>query len=276
MPSNYHPPQETKSDKPRSKTLMTLQRRGQIIDLLKQKREVRVNELADLFQVSEVTIRSDLDQLEREGRLLRDRGGAIAAAGGSELKGLLGIEKRSVLQVEEKSRIARVAAQLVQPGDMIIMDAGTTVVEMAKHLKNITPLTVVTNALNVALEVSARTEAHVILLGGNLSRESSSTLGSLAEHTLADLNVSKAFLGTQAFDLAHGLSDTTMEIAQIKRAMIRSARQVILLTDSAKWALSGFIKVAPLSSLHKIVTDTNFPPEARAAVEEMGIELLLA
>jgi DeoR family transcriptional regulator of aga operon len=128
----------------------------------------------------------------------------------------------------------------------------------------------------VALEVSAKTEAHIILLGGNLSRESSSTLGSLAEQTLGELRVQTAFLGTQAFDLEHGLTDTTLEIAQVKRAMIRAARRVILLTDSSKLGQSGFIKVAPLTAFQTIITDTALPPEAKAELERLGIELILA
>ncbi len=255
---------------------MTLQRRAQIADLVQQEGEVRVNELAGLFLVSEVTIRSDLDYLEKEGQLTRDRGGAVAIGNNRLVKTLLGIDKRACLHLDEKQRIAQAAAELVRPGDTIIMDAGTTVVEMARHLANIPSLTVVTNALNVALEVGARTSAEVILLGGKLSREASCTLGPLASQTLKDLVVQKVFLGTQALDLDHGITDTTMEIAQIKRAMIQSAHEVILLSNSSKWGHAGFIKVAPLQAVHTLVSDTDLPAEARTALEQVGIKLLLA
>jgi DeoR family transcriptional regulator of aga operon len=254
---------------------MILQRRAQIAELVRQSGAVRVAELAERFQVSEVTIRNDLVQLEKQGQIIRDRGGALPLDHARELTSLLAVEQRSQLQIAEKQRIARAAAQLVSPGDTILMDAGTTVVEMAPHLAGITPLTVVTNALNVALAVAARTDAQVILLGGNLSRESSSTLGSIAEHTLAELLVQKAFLGTQAFDLEHGFTDTTLEIAQIKRAMIKAARRVILLTDSSKLGQSGFIKVAPLTAVQTLITDTSLPDEARAALEGLGVEVVL-
>jgi DeoR/GlpR family transcriptional regulator of sugar metabolism len=257
---------------------MTLYRRAQIADTVRQRGVARVSELADLFQVSEVTIRNDLIRLEQEGQLVRDRGGAIAIDGTSNtnaVHSLLSVEHRSVLHHEEKQRIARVAAQMVKPGDTIIMDAGTTVVEMAPHLSNVSPLTVVTNALNVATEMGASTNAQIILLGGTLSRESSSTVGPLAEQSLNGMVVQKLFLGTQALDLDNGLTDTTLEIAQVKREMIRAARQVILLTDSSKWGSAGFIKVVPLTAVHTVITDTNLPDDARAAVERLDIHLIL-
>ncbi len=155
------------------------------------------------------------------------------------------------------------------------MDAGTTVVEMASHLAGIIPLTVVTNALNVALTIGAATEAQVIFLGGTLSREASSTVGPLAEQTLANLAVQKVFLGTQALDLESGLTDTTLEIAQVKRAMIKAAKQVFLLADSSKWDQTGFIKVAQLQEIDTLISDEKFPASARMAVERLGIRLIL-
>jgi DeoR/GlpR family transcriptional regulator of sugar metabolism len=254
---------------------MILQRRAQIAELVRQSGSARVADLAGRFQVSEVTIRNDLEQLEKQGQLVRDRGGALPLDHAREITSLLAVEQRAHLQIVEKQRIARAAARLVEPGDTILMDAGTTVVEMAPHLAGIEPLTVVTNALNVALEISTKTNARVILLGGNFSRESSSTLGSLAENTLRELLVQKAFLGTQAFDLEHGFTDTTLEIAQIKRAMIKAARRTILLTDASKLNRHGFIKVAPITAVQTIVTDTGLPAEVRVELERLGIELLI-
>lgn len=254
---------------------MTHQRRARIADLVREQGAMRVNELAARFQVSEVTIRNDLGQLEKNGQLVRDRGGAVPVGSARQITSLLAVEERAHLQTDEKRRIARAAAALVSPGDTIIMDAGTTVVEMAPFLAGIASLTVVTNALNVALEVAARTSARIILLGGTFSRESSSTLGSLAEQTLGGLLVQKAFLGVQAFDLENGLTDTTHEIAEAKRAMIRASRRVILLADSTKLGRSGFIKVAPLTAVHTLISDTGLPEEARAALDRLGVEVAL-
>ena len=258
-----------------AKAPLTQHRRRQILDPVKSDGAAHVSALARKFGVSAVTIRNDLARLQATGELLRDRGGAITAPAPRQVKHLLGLSARAALNLEAKQRIGKAAAQFVQPGDTIIMDAGTTVVEMAPHLAGISPLTVVTNALNVALTIGAAGDAQVILLGGMLSREASSTVGPLTEQTLADLSVGKVFLGTQALDLADGLTDTTLEIAQTKRAMIKAARQVILLADSAKWDHTGFIKVAALDGIDVLISDDKFPASARTAVERLGIRLIL-
>ncbi|HSI13135.1 MAG TPA: DeoR/GlpR family DNA-binding transcription regulator [Chthoniobacter sp.] len=255
---------------------MTNQRRSQIADLVRDRGSMRVIELAELFDVSEVTIRNDLVQLEKDGELVRDRGGAVPGVAPRQITSLLAVEQRSHLQPDQKRRVARAAAALVKPGDTIIMDAGTTVVEMVPYLADITPLTVVTNALNVVLEVASKTDARIIVLGGTFSREASSTIGSIAERMLGDLVVQKAFLGTQAFDIENGLTDTTLEIAEVKRAMIRAARRTVLLTDSTKLGRSGFIKVAPLTAMHTIICDEALPVEVRSALEQLGVEVTIA
>lgn len=254
---------------------MTNQRRSQIADLVRDRGSMRVTELAELFDVSEVTIRNDLVQLEKDGELVRDRGGAVPGVAPRQITSLLAVEQRSHLQPDQKRRVARAAAALVKPGDTIIMDAGTTVVEMVPFLADIKPLTVVTNALNVVLEVASKTEARIILLGGTFNREASSTIGSIAERMLGDLVVQKAFLGTQAFDIENGLTDTTLEIAEVKRAMIRAARRTVLLTDSTKLGQSGFIKVAPATAMHTIICDEALPAEVRSALEQLGIEVTI-
>jgi DeoR family transcriptional regulator of aga operon len=254
---------------------MTRHRRSRIVELVRQHGAVRVGELADQFDVSEVTIRSDLEQLERDGQLIRDRGGAIAAPS-TPVRSLLRVDQRATLNLDAKRRIGLAAATLVEPGDTIILDAGTTAIEAARGVAGITPLTVLTNALNVALELGAHSEARVILLGGTLNREASSTVGAQAEQHVGEFIAQKLFLGAQAVDFEHGLTDTTPEIAQVKRAMIRAARRVILLVDSSKWGCSGFSKVAPLTALDTIITDSALPAEARAAIEQLGIELIVA
>lgn len=250
---------------------MTRQRRLRIAELVNERGAMRVSELAREFNTSEVTIRNDLTHLENEGRLVRDRGGAIASQG--KITSLPAVEARARVRIEEKRRLARAAAEMVVSGDTIIMDAGTTVVEMASHLGAIDGLSVVTNALNVALEMGAKTEAQIYLLGGTLNRDASSTLGPVTEQQLADLKVQKLFLGTQALDLEAGLTDTTVEIAQVKRQMIRAAREVILLSDSAKWGKTGFIRVAPLNAVGTIITDSGLPDSAKTAIERLGVKL---
>lgn len=255
------------------KVLLGAERRARIGEILMQQGTVRVTELSELFGVSEVTVRADLDQMAAEGRLLRDRGGAVLLSSYPRL--LTAFEQRASICAEEKRRIGYAAARLVSPNDTIILDAGTTLMEMAKNLK-VAPLTVVTNALNVATQVGSVPDVNVIVVGGALNQETISTLGTQAERNLNDVIVQKAFLGTHALELEAGVTEISIDAAQLKQAMIRAARQVILLADSSKWGRVAFARVLPLSGVHTIVTDSNSPQETRAAIEELGVTLIVA
>jgi len=160
-------------------------------------------------------------------------------------------------------------------GGAIILDAGTTTVQMVPHLRGVGPLTVVTNALNVAIELRTLPDVRVVLLGGSLNYETFSTHGLLAEQGLEAVVVQKLFLGAQSVEPLAGVTETSPEIARVKRAMVRAARQVILVADSHKWTRTGFIKVAPFSEIQTIVSDAGLSPEARSAVERAGVELIL-
>lgn len=249
-------------------------RRTRIADLVRQQRTVRVPDLAELFQVSEVTIRSDLAQLEREGLVVRERGGAVA---NTQNQGsmLIAFEQRTHLYLDEKRRIGEAAAQMVDPGDTIIMDAGTTTVEMTRYLSHLSGLTVVTNALNIAAEMGSVPGAQTLVLGGAMNYDTFSTLGPLVEQGLEHMRVQKVFLAAQSIDTEIGVTDTSLEIAQAKRAMVNTARQVILLADSSKWSRPGFIKVVPFSSIDVVITDNQLPENARSSLAEMGVDLRL-
>lgn len=255
-----------------AKSLLATERRRRISELLTQQGAVRVDELSTLFGVSDVTIRSDLDAMAREGLLLRDRGGAVAPSYPSLITAF---RQRTRVHADEKRRIGHAAAALVKPNDTIIMDAGTTTMEMARSLVRNVPVTIVTNALNIATQVGSLSNVNVVVIGGTLSEETISTYGPQAERGLNDLNVQKVFLGTHAMEVEAGITDTTIDTAQVKQAMARAARQVILLADSSKWGRVAFAKVLPLSAVHTIVTDSGLPPEARAAIQRLGIELIV-
>jgi DeoR/GlpR family transcriptional regulator of sugar metabolism len=255
------------------KALLMRDRRSRIADLVRQHGAVRVEDLVEQFGVSAVTIRGDLEQLEQLGALVRDRGGAVAPH--QATSGLIAFDQRSALHTDAKARIGRAAARLVSPGDTIILDAGTTTVQMVPHLREIGQLTVVTNALNIAFELRSIPDARVVLLGGNLNYETLSTHGTMTEQGLEAIVVQKLFLGAQSVELEAGVTDTSSEIARVKRAMVSAARRVILVADATKWQRSGFIKVTPFSTIHTIVTDTDLPTEARSAVQRGGSELIL-
>lgn len=267
-PTTLESQRQSEADAP-----LMLDRRARIAAMVRQRGSVRVQELAELFQVSPVTIRTDLVQLEKDGLLLRDRGGAVAAGQGSAL---VAFDTRTSIRLSAKQQIGRAAAALVSPGDTILMDAGTTVVEMVPHLPQGGPLTVVTNALNVGLALQAQRDTRVILLGGSINYATFGTLGPMAEHNLEGLVVEKLFLAAETIDIAAGVTDSTMEIAQLKRAMVRAARQIILLADSSKWGRTGFIKVAPLNAIHTVVSDAALGEGDRLALERLGVRVIIA
>ena len=259
-----------------AKGLLTGVRRAHIVEMVMQQGRARVGELSEKFGVSEVTIRGDLEVLAREGRLVRDRGGAIALARPTIT---MAFEQRSQRNLDRKRAIGQVAASLVEAGETILLDAGTTVMEMAKFLvasPPASPLTVVTNSLNIAAHLATLPDLRILLAGGWLDRNSVSTLGSLAERDIGDLVVDKVFLGAHALNATFGVSDTSVEAAQVKAAMARSGREVILLADSSKWNHTGFARAVQLSQIQVLITDEELPESARKTIEASGVRVVIA
>jgi DeoR/GlpR family transcriptional regulator of sugar metabolism len=178
-----------------------------------------------------------------------------------------------MLNLGSKQRIGEAAARMVLSGDTVILDAGSTLMEMAKRLPAVSPLTVITNSLNIATEVGSRPGVHVMLAGGSLSPETISTVGPVAERDLRELLVGKLFLGIQAFGQDSGLSDVSLEVARVKAAMVSAADYVILLADSTKYSTRAFARVAPLSEIDCLITDSGFPEEAAQQLLAQGIEV---
>jgi len=255
-----------------AKSRLALDRRTRIVELAAHNGFVRVPELSEIFGVSEVTIRNDLDLLSKQGLLVRDRGGALANTHSSLF---VAFAQRANLNLDEKRRIGKAAARLVKSGDTIIMDAGTTVIQMAKSLSNDLAITAVTNALNVAMEVGTLPDAHVILLGGSLIRETVSTVGPQAERDLHNVIAQKAFMSAHSIDPEWGPADTSIEVAHVKRVMAQVAREVILLADSSKWGSVAFARTVPWSGINIMITDSNMPEEAQTTIKGFGIKLIV-
>ena len=262
--------QEPERNGDEGRSQLTFERRRKIAALVTARGTVRVAELGRHFRVSEVTIRNDLERLAADGVLIRDHGGAVARTF-TPLSGAF--EQRAMLNLEAKQRIGEAAARLVQPGDVIMLDAGSTLMEMAKRLPPVSPLTIITNALNVATHVGSRPGVHVVLAGGSLSPETISTVGPLAERDLGDLRVNKVFLGIHSFEIESGLSDPSIEVARVKAAMISAGKEVVLLADATKYAGRALARVAPLSAVSTLITDTGLPEEAAQRLAAMGIQV---
>ncbi len=247
------------------------ERRSRIAELVSQQGVVRVRDLSEMFQVSEVTIRSDLDLLTERGLIIRDHGGASA---NTEINAVIDYGHRASLNLDVKRRIGRVAAQMVVSGETIIMDAGTTIMEMARSLDNELDISVATNALNVAVQLGSLPNVRVSVLGGLLIWKSVSTVGFHAERDLDEIVVNTFFLGASAIDARFGVTDASAEVAGVKRKMIKAAQRVILVADSSKWGQVAFAKVVPLSDIDVIVTDSGLPSDAQALIRHMNVKLI--
>ena len=231
--------------------MLIADRYEKIVDLVNERGSIRVSELSNLCEVTEETIRRDLDRLEKVGRLLRSHGGAVSLR---ERQPEIPYAEREVMYAGEKQRIAREAVLMIKPGERILLDASTTAWYMASHLPNM-PLTVLTNSMKVASELSSKERIEVISTGGQLSRRSMSYVGHLAERSLDLYHVDKLFLSCKGFYLERGISESNELQAMVKRKMISIADQVILLADSSKFGLQAFTHVAETSELNEIITD---------------------
>lgn len=248
------------------------ERRQRIATLIEENGRVSVDELSALFNVSKVTVRSDLDQLERRGILLRTHGGAVSVDAD---KAELTFKHRERVNIDEKSRIGEAAAALVNHGDAIALDASTTALQVAKRVKDRHELTVVTNSIYIALELEDAPDVTVVMPGGILRRGSASLVGKLGEEVLTKFNIQKGFFGAKGVTLNEGLTDVSTFEVQLKRAMVHAAKQVIAIVDHTKWGRVAFASFASIDELDMIITDAEAPEDILTKVRERGIDVML-
>jgi DeoR/GlpR family transcriptional regulator of sugar metabolism len=248
-------------------------RRDRIIQILRQQDEVSVHELNQRLGVSEVTIRKDLQQLEDQGYLTRVRGGAVFSGRGQlELR----FAARQQIRLEEKRRVADCAMAYVRPGSTIFLDGSSTVFQMTRLLRNLSGLTVITNGLYAALELSFAPAVTTIVVGGTLRSHTSSLVDVLSPELLRRLHVDVAFLSCRGFTIEHGLMESDLREAQLKRAMVRASQQVVALIDHAKVGQVFVASSVLPEEIDHLIVDRGLPPEQRSAIKEAGIMLELA
>jgi len=250
------------------------ERQQQIARIVEADGRAVVTELAGRFRVSAVTIRKDLRVLEGERRVIRTHGGAIAPG---DNRPELAFEIRERLQREAKTSIGAAAASRVSDGESIVLDASTTALSVARHLKGREAwhgLTVVTNGIRIASELAGHPGITVLLLGGRVRWEALSTVGPLGDGVFRRVNVQKAFLGAAGFTIEAGLSDAMEEQAQIKRSMVAAARDVYAVVDHTKWGRVASATFCRTDRLTGVFTDREAPAAMVAALREARIEVL--
>jgi DeoR family transcriptional regulator of aga operon len=251
----------------------TVSRRAYILSRLEAEGQLGIRELSALCRVSEVTIRNDLNHLAAKNLLIRTRGGAIKQIPvGLDFK--LSVKARQ--HQEEKQRIGRRAAKIIMDGETIILDSGTTTLEIAKNLSGFNDLTVITNALNIAGHLSNYKNIKVIILGGYLRENSLSLVGPMAEKSLQNYFCDKVFLGVDGFDSKYGISTPNIEEAYLNRLMIEVAKESIVVTDSSKFGRRSFAFIAPISKINSLVTDQGLPQDENILLTNAGIKVYIA
>lgn len=254
--------------------MLASQRHAMIVDLITRSGSVRVSELSSILDVSEMTIRRDLDTLEKRQLLSKVHGGAIRT--GDRTTNEPGFEVKQWRQLDVKQAIARAGADRIQPGSAVGLTAGTTTWTLAKRLTEIADLTVVTNSPSVAqvLYTNPRPDLTVVLTGGTRT-PSDALVGPLATGALSTLQLDQLFLGVHGMSEQHGYSTPNMAEAEMNRAFLAASREIVVLADHSKWNVPGMAQIAPLSRADVVISNRELPDAALDAFEEADVELQL-
>lgn len=243
-----------------------------ILKKLQDTGHVSVQQLSAQMKVSEVTIRKDLKLLEDKNLLFRTHGGGSKTNPYTSDKP---VSEKEKLNAEEKNKIAKVAASMIGNNDSIIIASGTTMVALARSINPQKHLTVITSALNVAMELSSHQNVDVLQLGGQLRQNSSSVMGPYAEQILQDVSCSILFLGVDGIDLEMGLTTTSLMEARLNQKMIEAAQITIVLADSSKFGKRGLGKICALDQIQHVITDNGIAPAMVKLLEDRGINVTI-
>ena len=256
----------------RGPQMLIEERRQYIVGLAQKHGRVLVEELSESLGISRITIRKDLDYLQGRGLLHRTHGGALLPGSGALSDPSL--QEKEGRHSQEKLRIAAAAANLVQEGQCVLLDSGTTTTAIARALKRFSHLTIITNAVNIAGELSS-TNFEVLLTGGSLRKNSFSLVGPLAEDMLHDMHADILFFGVDGFDLEVGLTTPNVMESRVNRAMVKASSMVVAVCDSTKFNRRSLSKIVDATAIHHVITDADLAPETADALRSAGIKLTL-
>lgn len=257
----------------KNQAMLATQRRDKILELLKEDGSAKVVELARLFKVTEVTIRQDLDKLAADGLVVKEHGGAYLKNVEDQVRTFSLASQDNLAQ---KERIAQKCLEFIDSGDTIILDSGSTTTEIAKKLLGYKHLTVITNALNIALILGAEPGIEVIMTGGEFKPPTLSLTGQKAADFFKGLNVQKLFLATAGISLKSGLTYPSISDLVVKKAMIDAADVTYLVADSSKIGRSALASLGALSLIDYIITDEGIEEKHKQVFRDNDIELLIA
>lgn len=250
--------------------LFSEERRKKEVEYLQKYKRATITQLVEILSVSDVTVRRDLAQLESEGLIRRTHGGAI-------LPDSTGLEppaaEREIKFLVEKERIGRFAAQFIKDGETVMIDGGSTTLQVVKNLKKKRDLIVVTNAPNFALELQENDSIEVILTGGTLRRKTIALVGPVAIETINKFRADKTILGMAAISVPEGLFTINPLEAEIKKAMMNCSEELIVVADYSKLGRLSFTQVASLSRVSKLIMDNRISTAEVKAIEDLDVEV---
>jgi DeoR family transcriptional regulator of aga operon len=252
--------------------MMAEERRTQILQTVRSVGRVRVNELANRFSTSAVTIRNDLNELHQRGLVLRSHGGAVLP---DKILRESPVHERLKAHSDEKRRIGAMAATLINDGETIILDSGTTTLEIARQLKKKQGLHIITNGVNIAAELLDARDAQVFIVGGTVRGESASISGRFTEEMFDQFSADKLFLSGAGCDLDFGVSGANLEETMVNRAMLRISREIILVADASKFSKRSMSRIAPFAEIDTVISDTSLSEEIQTKLRAQGCNLIL-
>lgn len=255
--------------------MLAEQRRRKILDIIEQEGQITVQDLVKRFSMSAVTVRSDLDALSATGAIVRSHGGAVRQLEPSR-DYPLGV--KASLRRAEKTQISQAAADLIKPGEVILLDSGTTTAGIASQIKarGIEGLTVITDAINIVTELVDAPGVSVICIGGLLRPVSHSFVGPQAEAMLKDLHADHLFLAVDGFDLEAGPTTPDVLEAQLNSVMMSVSKEITVVADFSKLGRRSVCRIGQIDQIHRLITDKKAPEDFVQALRARGIEVILA
>src|SRR6201996_7704854 len=252
--------------------MMAEERRTQILQIVRSEGRARVNELASRFSSSAVTIRNDLNELHQRGLVMRSHGGAVLP---EKILRESPVYERLKSHAEEKRRIGAMAATLINDGEIIILDSGTTTQEIARQIKNKQGLQIITNGVNIAAELLDARDVQTFIVGGTVRGDSASIVGRSTEDMFEQFSADKLFLSGAGCDPDFGVSGANLEETMVNRAMLRIAREIILVADASKFSKRSMSRIAPFSEIDIVISDTRLREEVQGKLRSLGCNLIL-
>ena len=254
------------------KELYLEERRQEILRQVQKAGRVSVSELSQLFAVSEVTIRADLQALAEDNLLVRTHGGAVPTGRGVPD---ISLSLRRQQQVSEKNRIGEAGASLVADGDSIFLDTSSTALAIAQRLKAHRHLTIISNSLAIAQEMLDAPGITVVMPGGTLRRETASLIGLDGIEMLHKFNIQKGFFGAHGLNVPEGLTDVSAAEAEVKRPLVAMCRQVIAVLDATKWGRVGVASFARPGEIDTVITDAHAMQDCIDEIRAQGVEVIV-